>query len=653
MKICTNQGRVYQPNKYGFNVEVKNPPIEIIDACQDQPYVSAPFGESNIFLSDNKVIKCQSLYSEIKKYEKLGKYPNFLEYYGTTNTPIGHCLVLEYLPNSVHLDKLDTQTIFRLFPQIVDQAVSALEYLHSRGLTHGDIHYGNLLWDFNQNRLVMIDLEHREGSAPLVSDRISLAYNLYNLLDYNDFLLVGNFLETDYALSLIEKKKEKYPQLQSQFDSILNLFRDKPFYKKVDLFDYLPLDLIGEISNKLHINELSKVGHMLNESIWEKWVMKNIEIRHKYDVISKSTIPNKWKWYANLYSHPVGNTIYINGISKGGKYMSPTEFHLAYQTGTEFIQDPTIGYGYILYLNYIDKKLNMLILENQGVPYRMTHIRPKIIFKNTRKKVTTNFKIKKLFRHNFILDSNNNIYNVYINYKNIIELYLYENLSQFNIVDIIKIDKERTIFIDENGDVYIFSIKSKDISDFNQYKLDLPYPAVKISFISRYQSNANNINSNIYIIFILTFTGKLYYTRIVDDNIHGEFNLLDIDEVIIDYSIRQKIISTQSSNILGTFITNDESIYEMYLNDYEQLSIKNQMGGIIKSVDNPAISGYLNKNGNVYLNNYPVSNKFMEKEYIRVPFLASGIEQPIIDINVSSETGETTILALANDIHLS
>ncbi len=91
----------------------------------------------------------------------------------------------------------------------------------------------------------------------------------------------------------------------------------------------------------------------------------------------------------------------------------------------------------------------------------------------------------------------------------------------------------------------------------------------------------------------------------------------------------------------------------MYLNDYEQLSIKNQMGGIIKSVDNPAISGYLNKNGNVYLNNYPVSNKFMEKEYIRVPFLASGIEQPIIDINVSSETGETTILALANDIHLS
>ena len=98
----------------------------------------------------------------------------------------------------------------------------------------------------------------------------------------------------------------------------------------MNLFNILLSDLIIEISYKLPINELSKLVIFLDdnisETIWENWVLYNIEPRHSYEVISSSEYPlemistdvisNKWERYAKSRANPIGNTVYLNGVFK-------------------------------------------------------------------------------------------------------------------------------------------------------------------------------------------------------------------------------------------------------------------------------------------------------------------------------------------------
>jgi serine/threonine protein kinase len=78
------------------------------------------------------------------------------------DTEDGLCLILEWLPNSITLEML---ILYNYNPhsinknEVANQLVEAVKYLHSKGICHGDLVSENILWDYDQNRLVIIDLE--------------------------------------------------------------------------------------------------------------------------------------------------------------------------------------------------------------------------------------------------------------------------------------------------------------------------------------------------------------------------------------------------------------------------------------------------------------------------------------------------------------
>jgi hypothetical protein len=159
------------------------------------------------------LIKCSSPI-EIANYERIGQHPNFLQYYGTINTPQGPCLILEYLPNSVDFDDLYGTTP-PYFTAIVEQSIDALNYIHTIGITHNDIHGGNLIWDYLDIRVVFID------------DRLSLGWVLWQVLDgefepeIEDEIRVRN--DPSSLVRLIQENRDQYPEYKEEIKKIFDL----------------------------------------------------------------------------------------------------------------------------------------------------------------------------------------------------------------------------------------------------------------------------------------------------------------------------------------------------------------------------------------------------------------------------------------------
>lgn len=180
MKQCQHNGKIYQVNEYGLTVSVQGTPTNDMSQCEGGLYVRPSGNYSYIFVGeDDKLYKCARNESEDEMYKIIGKHHNFLQYYGRTEEG---CTILEYLPNAVTLYSLmGTQPV--QFLDMVNQAFEALDYIHSLGYGHDDLHANNILWDYDKNRIVIIDLDLRQmRRSSDVEEEVYLSNILWRLL---------------------------------------------------------------------------------------------------------------------------------------------------------------------------------------------------------------------------------------------------------------------------------------------------------------------------------------------------------------------------------------------------------------------------------------------------------------------------------------
>jgi len=166
---------------------------------------------------DDKIIKCNSPI-EMRSYELLGHHPNFLKYYGSKN----NCIILEYLPNFNDFESMFGTTPDN-FLEIVTQSFSALDYLHYKGLYHGDLGNGkNIVWDLNLNRVVLIDLEGGEignKTEELWWDNRDLCLLLWLILDGDipqEMYEVLNDSDYESFIDYINERRERYDDMDIQ-----------------------------------------------------------------------------------------------------------------------------------------------------------------------------------------------------------------------------------------------------------------------------------------------------------------------------------------------------------------------------------------------------------------------------------------------------
>jgi serine/threonine protein kinase len=173
---------------------------------------------------------------EAENYEKLGPHPNFLEYYGSYDSPVGKCIVLEYLSNFSTFEEM-FGTSPDNFLEIVTQSYAALDYLHSKGLTHGDLGSPiNILWDHDKNRVVIIDLEGRSIDEPrdIIPDNRDLSLLLWIILDGDipQEIYEETIEDDDYDgfIDHIEQRRIMYddPETQEAITMILDRMKTSP-----------------------------------------------------------------------------------------------------------------------------------------------------------------------------------------------------------------------------------------------------------------------------------------------------------------------------------------------------------------------------------------------------------------------------------------
>ena len=224
---CIKEGQLYSINQYGF-YQRSDSNFDSPLPCPPGLYVQ-PLNRPDLFISEDKFIKCsgeEGLPQEIKSYQRLGPHPNLLRYYGYRLTPAGHCIILEYLPDIIPFrDLVGTQP--PQFHELVQQSLAVLKYIHSQGVSHGDLHSENLVWDVDRQRVVLIDFDRSE---PLRSRRTAreelgdMALILWTLIDESVPGLVqweadtGNFKP---LVKYIMEQRSKYTSMIEDIDLIL------------------------------------------------------------------------------------------------------------------------------------------------------------------------------------------------------------------------------------------------------------------------------------------------------------------------------------------------------------------------------------------------------------------------------------------------
>lgn len=207
-KYCQLDNIVYRTDRYGLNVKVNINVENILGNFSiycppSQPYVESVKIYKNIFVDyvNNLLYKINVPISEINAYQVLWEEEeenlNFLKFYG------------------IH----DTNGII-------------LEYLHSKDLMHSDLHGSNILWDYNKNRIVIIDLEDTSGRTHRTydNDNEDMAFLLWSLFEpfsddvsediQEDIELYGIH---DSLIRRINKTRHKYQKYNREIDMILDL----------------------------------------------------------------------------------------------------------------------------------------------------------------------------------------------------------------------------------------------------------------------------------------------------------------------------------------------------------------------------------------------------------------------------------------------
>lgn len=138
-------------------------------------------------------------------------------------------IYLEYLPHfSTFEDMFGTAP--DNFLEMTNQSFAALDYLHSRGLVHGDLgNPTNILWDEDKNRIVLIDLEDglMEDPRDIINDYRDLALLLWIVLDGDiPQEIYDEIVEEEYTgfIDYIGLRRQRYhdPEIQEAIEMILD-----------------------------------------------------------------------------------------------------------------------------------------------------------------------------------------------------------------------------------------------------------------------------------------------------------------------------------------------------------------------------------------------------------------------------------------------
>lgn len=227
---CRRGNQVYRVNQFGFHELVPNYSPEGIPNCPQGLYVRRT--RPNLFISGRVFIKCfdpdLEFPEEISNYIQLGTHSHLPKYYGYYQTPAGICMLIEYLSGAQTFGDL-TGTAPDYWLEMVQQSLNTFDYIHSHGLTHGDLNAENLLWV--SGRFYLIDFEHMRPVTPknLQNETGDLIFHLWAVLDGILPPEVVAGIDEGYFYPLIQyiegnRGKYRSPQIQEGIDLLLGRF---------------------------------------------------------------------------------------------------------------------------------------------------------------------------------------------------------------------------------------------------------------------------------------------------------------------------------------------------------------------------------------------------------------------------------------------
>ena len=134
--------------------------------------------------------------------------------------------MLEYLRNFTTFQELFGSNPHE-FLELVIESFAALDYLHSKGISHGDLgNPKNIGWDEDNHRVVLIDLENSSNSIQEnINDNRDLALLLWIILDDDipHYLYEQMVENDDYTgfVNYIKSRRENYDIKKQQAIDIL------------------------------------------------------------------------------------------------------------------------------------------------------------------------------------------------------------------------------------------------------------------------------------------------------------------------------------------------------------------------------------------------------------------------------------------------
>lgn len=177
------QGQIYQfeVDRIDYQgIHAGNYIIVIKDSIYQVKDYNVPHSVS--FVPVKRFVKCKNTV-EGQNYEKLGSHPYFLKYYGLYSKGPNKCIVLEYIEDFVTFDQMFGYNPDN-FLEMVKQSFTGLDYMHFRGVAHGDLGNGkNVLW--TNDHVILIDFEDLIDVEPSIKsfDNRDLSLLLWLILD--------------------------------------------------------------------------------------------------------------------------------------------------------------------------------------------------------------------------------------------------------------------------------------------------------------------------------------------------------------------------------------------------------------------------------------------------------------------------------------